>query len=363
MTPTTVPQEEIPPTNSSIVIVGAGIIGLDVAFALSERGLGPSITLVAENLTGDNDPLYTSLWAGCNYSGVSGFLEDQLRWDRQGYLHLAKLATERGTEAYVARTPSIEYWDEGIPPNKLDDIREYLEDFMILPVESLPAGVKSGISFTTLTVNAPKHLEFLVQFLESVGVRFVRQKLPNIQAAFGSKETRLVFNCTGNASQKLPGVEDLKCYPTRGQVVHVKAPGVNYNIMRHGRDYFTHVIPRPRSDGTVILGGSRHPGSSDVNSYAEETTSILFRARQQCKELDQQPYEILDAFSGLRPSRQGGPRIDSEEIIVSDVKRLLVHNYGADGTGFQAGYGMAIDAVNKAQHILSEILATASTWL
>lgn len=128
-------------------------------------------------------------------------------------------------------------------------------------MESLPDGVKSGISFTTLTVNAPKHLEFLVQSLSNLGVTFLRQKLPRIQSAFGSNETKLVFNCTGNASQTLPGVEDSKCYPTRGQVVHVKAPDVKYNIMRHGKDYFTHVIPRPRSDGTVILGGSRHPAN------------------------------------------------------------------------------------------------------
>lgn len=71
-------------------------------------------------------PLYNR--AGCNYSGVSGSSEDQLRWDRLGYSHLAKLVAEKGDEAYVVRTPSIEFWDEGIPGNKLDDIRDYLED-------------------------------------------------------------------------------------------------------------------------------------------------------------------------------------------------------------------------------------------
>ncbi|KAL7782688.1 FAD dependent oxidoreductase [Trichoderma afarasin] len=354
-------QEESLAINGSIVIVGAGIIGLDVAFALSERGFGPSITVIAEYLPGDTAPLYTSLWAGCNYSGVSGSSENQLRWDRMGYSHLAKLAVEKGHDAYVVRTPSIEFWDEGIPGNKLDDIRDYLEDFVVLPTESLPDGVKSGISFTTLTINAPKHLEFLVQSLKNLGVTFVRQKLSHIHTPFGSKETKLAFNCTGNASQQLLGVGDSKCYPTRGQVVHVKAPHIKYNIMRHGKDYFTHVIPRPISDGTVILGGSRHPANSDINAYFDETESILARTRQLCKELDQQPFEVLGAFAGLRPSRQGGPRIEREEIIVNDVKRLLIHNYGADGTGFQAGYGMATDAVNKAEDMLSEILATTSS--
>ncbi|KAJ4855617.1 FAD dependent oxidoreductase domain-containing protein [Trichoderma breve] len=131
--------------------------------------------------------------------------------------------------------------------------------------------------------------------------------------------------------------------------------------MRHGKDYSTHVIPRPMSDGTVILGGSRHSANSDTNAYSNETESILARTRQLCKELNQQPFEVLGAFAGLRPSRPGGPRIEREEIIVNDVKRLLIHNYGADGTGFQAGYGMATDAVNKAEDMLSEILATTSS--
>ncbi|KAL7952792.1 FAD dependent oxidoreductase [Trichoderma compactum] len=247
MIPTIVPQqEENLATNSSIVIVGAGIIGLDVAFALSERGFGPCITVMAEYLPGDIAPLYTSLWVGCNYSG---------------------LTAEKGDEAYVVRTPSIEFWDEGIYGNKLDDIRDYLED-------------------------------------KNLGVTFVQQKLPHIHTPLGSKETRLVFNCTGNVSQEQLGVGDSN------------APQVKYNIIRHGKDYFTHVIPRPMSDALV-------------------------RTRQLCKELDQQPFEVLGAFAGLRPSRQGRPRIEREEII--------------------AGYGMATDAVNKAQDLLSEILSTTSS--
>lgn len=101
--------------------------------------------------------------------------------------------------------------------------------------------------------------------------------------------------------------------------------------------------------------------ASDINAYSNETESILARTRQLCKELDQQPFEVLGAYAGFRPSRQGGPRIEREEIIVNDVQRLLIHNYGADGTGFQAGYGLATDAVNKAQDFLSEILATTSS--
>ena len=58
--------------------------------------------------------------------------------------------------------------------------------------------------------------------------------------------------------------------------------------------------------------------------------------------------EILGAFAGLRPSREGGARVARETLQVGSAGRhvVVVHNYGAGGTGYQAGYGMAIEAVN-----------------
>lgn len=58
--------------------------------------------------------------------------------------------------------------------------------------------------------------------------------------------------------------------------------------------------------------------------------------------------EILGAFAGLRPSRDGGARVARENMQVGAAGRrvVVVHNYGAGGTGYQAGYGMAVEAVN-----------------
>lgn len=117
-------------------------------------------------------------------------------------------------------------------------------------------GVKAGVSFTTLTVNAPSHLAYLYRRLkDQYGVTFVRQKLPSIESAFASTSTKVVFNCIGNAAKTLSGVEDPKCNPNRGQILLARAPDVQTNIMRHGNDYETYVIPRPESNGNVILGG------------------------------------------------------------------------------------------------------------
>jgi D-amino-acid oxidase len=96
-----------------------------------------------------------------------------------------KFATEQGEEAFVEKTPSLEYWDEASPQSKVDSMREYLQNvrfsaslsyrtkqfaessvhmspqFEILPPSRLPKGVEFGISFTILTINALAHMGYL----------------------------------------------------------------------------------------------------------------------------------------------------------------------------------------------------------
>ena len=148
--------------------------------------------------------------------------------------------------------------------------------FRILPEEELPKMVKFAVSFTTLTINAPNHIQYLRRRLkDQYGVRFLRQKIPSISSAFTSPETKVVFNCTGNAAKILSGVEDAKCYPTRGQVVLARAPQVRSNIMRHGKDYETYVIPRPGSNGNVILGGYMQKGVEFVQTRLGNDHSLM----------------------------------------------------------------------------------------
>ena len=132
--------------------------------------------------------------------------------------------------------------------------------FEVIPTEKLPTGVKFGITFTTVTINAPKFLEYLYERLQTeYGVQFQRSRLKSISSAFGPS-TRAVFNCTGNAARTLRGVEDAKCYPTRGEVVLVRAPKQKRNMMRYGLAYKTYIIPRPGTKGHVILGGFTQDG-------------------------------------------------------------------------------------------------------
>ena len=106
-----------------------------------------------------------------------------------------------------------------------------------------------------MTINAPRHIQYLRNKLEHLGVQFFRRKLDHLDHAFLSDRTKVVFNCVGNAARHLPGVQDSNCFPVRGQILLTRAPQIATNVMRHGKDYETYIIPRPYSNGNVILGG------------------------------------------------------------------------------------------------------------
>uniref|UniRef100_A0A8H7NI39 FAD dependent oxidoreductase domain-containing protein n=1 Tax=Bionectria ochroleuca TaxID=29856 RepID=A0A8H7NI39_BIOOC len=338
-----------------IVIVGAGIIGLNVALVLAQRGFGDQITVAAEHHPGDTAPSYTSPWAGCNFSAISGRDKNALRWDKKGYAHLSSLAAMDSSKTFVRETESIEYWDDDVPEEKIQDMAEYLKNFQVLSPSELPEGVKFGVAFTTLTLNAPNHLNYLYERLQKeYGVRFVRKVVSDIRGPFSNPKTKIVFNCVGNQAKTLLGVEDPQCYPTRGQVLLARAPHVHTNVMRHGRGYETYIIPRPESNGCVILGGYMQKGNSDSSTYASEADSIIERTTALSPELSKHSFETVAAFSGLRPSREGGARIERTDIDVAGHTRVIVHNYGAGGTGFQAGYGMATESVDTIDDILEQ---------
>jgi len=90
--------------------------------------------------------------------------------------------------------------------------------------------------------------------------------------------------------------------------------------------------------------------SADV--YAVETKSILKRTAELLPVLGNPETDLLAVVAGLRPSREGGARVEAESV---DGGRLLVHNYGAGGTGYQAGMGMAINAVDLATDVLGSL--------
>ena len=100
---------------------------------------------------------------------------------------------------------------------------------------------------------------------------------------------------------------------------------------------------------------------STSDTFAHESESIVERTTTLLPELKTGGMEVLAAFSGLRPSREGGARVEREELQLEDGRNgVLVHNYGAGGTGFQAGLGMAFDAIASVEKELAGLVKEKS---
>ncbi|ODV81587.1 D-aspartate oxidase [Suhomyces tanzawaensis NRRL Y-17324] len=331
------------------VVVGSGIIGLYTTFCLLQHGVDPyQVTVLAEYLPGDESVNYASPYAGGNFSCITDDDPATLAYDKHTYTHLHVLQRELGGPACgLDRYLSTEYWDTKPSRRKLDSLASYLECY-----EVVTDGPAYGIRFKSWNFNCPFFLLNFQIYLQDKGVRFKRGKLSHIAQAYLA-DTRCVFNCTGLGAHGLGGVNDTAVYPTRGQVVVVKAPHVTENRMRWGADYATYVIKRPYSNDQLILGGFMHKDNWSGDTFRDQSNDILARTTELFPEiLTRNPrgssiadLEVVRVVAGLRPSRHGGVRIERELV---DHNKILVHNYGASGYGYQAGLGMAHEAVRLA---------------
>jgi len=126
-------------------------------------------------------------------------------------------------------------------------------------------------------------------------------------------------------------------------------------VVQGPKGEFAHVFPRPLGGG-VIIGGVRR----DHDWTAEPDMQLAERIKQRACELEPElgrpeDLKVVSYNVGLRPSREGGSRVELEHRR----GKLLVHNYGASGGGYQASWGMAGHAVD----LLKKELAASKSKL
>jgi hypothetical protein len=139
--------------------------------------------------------------------------------------------------------------------------------FRKLEPEELLPGALSGVTFTTVTIDVPIYLNYLLMRFCAKGGRVLRGSIQHINQLLEGG-TRLfsgggiqdplpeaVLVCIGLGARFLGGVEDKKMYPVRGQTVIIRAPWV-----RFGRTEYldesgacTYIIPRRSTDVRLSL--------------------------------------------------------------------------------------------------------------
>ena len=216
-------------------------------------------------------------------------------------------------------------------------------------------------TFTSVCINTAVYLPWLVGQCRKNGTVFKRGVLKHITEAadahHSGQKADLVINCTGLSSKKLGGVNDGTLHPGRGQIVVVRNdPGAMVSISGcdEAHDELVYMMTRAAGGGTVI-GGSYQKDQWDPLPDPNLAVRIMKRAIALRPELvrEGQGIEGLDIIRhgvGLRPLRDGGPRIEADKIDGVAV----VHNYGHGGFGYQASYGCAAEAVRLAGEVLRQ---------
>ena len=232
------------------------------------------------------------------------------------------------------------------------------------------ATVAAGASFTSIAVNVPRYLLYLLSQAERLGARVLKTRVPTTttttdgnsgsglnsaltfvenllaesesapvsssdsgsDSGSGIKGARIAcfVNATGLAASTL--CNDKMMYPIRGQTVLVNGEADAIRA-RVGDGYIAYCIPRPGS-GTSILGGTNEVGAWNERADEGVTREILGRCRDLAPELVGKNrdggFEVVSVQVGLRPARRGGARME-QEIVKG---RKVVHVYGHAGAGY-----------------------------
>ncbi|KAJ5546127.1 D-amino-acid oxidase [Penicillium frequentans] len=327
----------------TIVIIGAGVIGLSTALCI-QQSLSPvqSVLLVARDFPSDTSVNYASPWAGAHYRPVPGSSPQALREAGQAqrtYEFMKRVAADE-PGAGVKFIQGVEHLEA--PPNEYLDaqsvlnVYEHLDGFRHLTSDEMPEGVKWGAQYISYVVNSPVYCAHMLRKFVLKGGDTRQYNLANIKEAFSlASNVSAVVNCSG------VGFEDPKSFIIRGQTCLVRNP-VSATITRQNEDgSWSFCIPRPLDGGTII-GGTKEPHNWDPNPSMETRARLLANAKKwfPFKPESGGQFDVVRDIVGRRPAREGGMRIEVEEL---EEGKQIVHAYGAGGRGFELSRGVAED--------------------
>ncbi|ESK96340.1 d-amino-acid oxidase [Moniliophthora roreri MCA 2997] len=351
-----------------IIIIGAGVVGLSTAIKIQEKG--HRVSIIAESFPNDPKNIrYTSLWAGAQQVSVGQKHEEKLR---QFELETYKVMWEMSSPGSPSEKCFKRCTDRTYYASKLADPHpcDYYPDFKFLPEDKLIPGAVQGVSFSTLTIDPPTYLNYLLSRFCGAGGIIVRGTVSHIvqviEGGIGifshsapSPPDAIVI-CAGLGTRFLGGIEDKAMYPIRGQTVLLRAPWVQ-DMPCFFRDDRNPAYVIPRGSGNVLVGGTFHANDWYPKPRPEITQEMLEHAISLCPELappeirsEREPTVedlktiIIEEGVGLRPARHGGIRLGVEwmDTVVSERKIPVVFNYGHGGYGYQSSWGSAAAAVD-----------------
>ncbi|KAJ7098334.1 D-amino-acid oxidase [Mycena epipterygia] len=367
--------------NRDVFVVGAGVIGLSTAIRAQEAGF--NVTIFAETFPGDKKSIkYTSCWAAANHLSVATTNVLLHELERETLPIFLGLIKEDPLVPAMIR-PHKSY-AQVFGPNEqkqTNHLSQCYSDFRTLEPCELPKGVVHGSVFSTICIDVPRYLPYLMnRFLVAGGSAF-RVTLPSLSALLSEKDRpaltsflptstnatpsfdpEAVVNCTGIGAFSIGDVLDTNMYPTRGEVLIIRAPWIDYGLSYSYKDnHLAYIIPR--QSGDVILGGTFQIDDWHPNSRPETVKLIKERGIEAYPELlppnkrelrNIKDLDVVEECVGLRPTRNGGVRLEITSLNVGCKSFPIVHNYGHGGAGYQSSWGSAKFAVDLLKSVVDK---------
>lgn len=335
-----------------VVIIGAGVIGLTTALTLKKENQHYDITVAAAHLPGDLNIRYTSPFAGANWQSFAGDDKEIQQIDGLGYHEFIKLADIAASGVWKKKNTSYytqKAWDEANgDPAAFTNWYDKIANGRVLDKQELIPDTVYGTEFDGLVISVPIYLSYLVQQCLAAGVVFKRiSPINNIEEGRNihhtGKKATLLINCAGLGCARLHGLNDPKrTFAVKGQVVLV-SNNIDHVICVEGAKHPNEMLYAfPRKEGGTIIGGCFLVDQWSSKEDKQITQRILARAVRHIPLLidsslgNPDHLHVVNVNVGLRPFREGGPRIERD-----DKRPWLIHAYGAGGGGYQGSYGFA----------------------
>ncbi|KAL2670045.1 hypothetical protein Neosp_014925 [[Neocosmospora] mangrovei] len=367
-------------TEPTVVVVGAGIIGLTSALKIqqllaeSPTTQSTSVLLVAKewptSIPGaptSHSADYASMWAGAHVRPIPGStpqLRREAKWLKQT---VAELESHRQSEPWVGirRLPGIEYLEDPSPDYLKQDAQSFaaetgLSGYRKYETHELPEGVKMAFEYDTYCINSPLYCSNLLRKFILQGGKTLQRELKSEEEAFTlASQVSFVVNASGM------GFKDPKCFPIKGQIVLTNLAAADKTITKQLKDgSWSFIIPRSFNGGTVI-GGTKEPGDWRIEPSLELRQRVLDNAKSIAAESCGQgqvpgPLKVIKDVVGRRPAREGGMRVEIETKNNGQGVQYVIHAYGAGGRGYEMSWGVASEVADLAREVLRSTSALKS---
>ncbi len=350
----------------TVVVIGAGVIGLTSALCLRRKGFG--VTVLAERFA----PRVTSVIAGALWEwppAVCGRHQDENSlarskgWCETSYEVFASLARVPNTGVYLR--PVTFYFrfpiqDDPRQRQKMEElagrVRGFRHDAALIVENGVnpKIGLCDAYEHVAPMIDTDVYLRWLLEEVRRAGCGIVEGKVAGplteqVEALAREYGADAVVNCSGLGARELG---DASVFPVRGALVRVRNDGRAMpkltqahcvsNDVSGTEQGFLFVVPR--GEETVVLGGFAESGKWELNIGLDNYDPVRDMYRRCVEFLPVLADAELDAAEpvrvGLRPFRQGGVRLERQ------AGSRIIHNYGHGGSGVTLSWGCALEVAD-----------------